>query len=183
MFPLPTVVVLLSVLAGFLYQPLHSKNDLISGREKGILLLTAHPDDEAMFFAPTLLALTSQTRQRASMEEHNPASQQVLAAQRSNVYSLCLSVGNADGLGHVRPDELRHSLDILGVSEHNRWIVDHPYACCFRICCNILTVTRQLQDNITLAWDPTTIAEVLRPYVVDHGISAVRPLFEPLCMT
>ena len=27
-------------------------------RRKRILLLTAHPDDEAMFFAPTLLALT-----------------------------------------------------------------------------------------------------------------------------
>ena len=27
-------------------------------REKAILLLIAHPDDEAMFFAPTLLALT-----------------------------------------------------------------------------------------------------------------------------
>jgi len=27
-------------------------------RNKRILLLIAHPDDEAMFFAPTLLALT-----------------------------------------------------------------------------------------------------------------------------
>lgn len=31
-------------------------------RNKRILLLIAHPDDEAMFFAPTLLALTRPDR-------------------------------------------------------------------------------------------------------------------------
>ena len=71
-----------------------------------VLLLTAHPDDECMFFAPTILAL-----QRADIE----------------VFSLCLSTGNADGLGSVRKSELEGSLDILGISPGKRWAIDHPY--------------------------------------------------------
>ena len=45
-------------------------------REKAILLLIAHPDDEAMFFAPTLLSLT-----RPELGNH--------------VKILCLSSGTA----------------------------------------------------------------------------------------
>lgn len=71
-----------------------------------VLLLTAHPDDECMFFAPTLLAL----RDRVSVE----------------VFSLCLSVGNADGLGQTRRHELSRSLDVLGVDASRRWVVDVP---------------------------------------------------------
>ena len=76
-----------------------------------VLLLTAHPDDECMFFAPTLLAL----------QEATSASQPA-----PRLHSLCLSVGNADGLGDVRRHELARSLDVLGIGEGRRWVVDHP---------------------------------------------------------
>lgn len=71
-----------------------------------ILLLTAHPDDECMFFAPTLLQLT---------------------ASAKDVYSLCLSTGNSEGLGDIREKELSRSLDILGVPESNRRVLREPY--------------------------------------------------------
>ena len=73
------------------------------------LLLTAHPDDECMFFAPTILAL-----QEAPLL-HPP-----------KLHSLCLSVGNADGLGDIRRRELEGSLEVLGIGEGRRWVIDTP---------------------------------------------------------
>ncbi|KAL7270585.1 N-acetylglucosaminyl-phosphatidylinositol de-N-acetylase [Rhizina undulata] len=61
-----------------------------------ITLLIAHPDDEAMFFSPTLLALT-----KPELE--------------NEVKVLCFSSGNADGLGEVRKKELVKSCLQLGV--------------------------------------------------------------------
>ena len=99
-----------------------------------VLLLTAHPDDECLFFAPTLLSLV-----------------------HHDVYSLTLSTGNADGLGHLRRRELHGSLDILGVAPDRQWIVDHPH----------------LQDNITQYWDSALIADVVRPYILQHNIDTI----------
>lgn len=60
-----------------------------------VLLVIAHPDDECMFFGPTLTSLRTLTR--------------------SKVHVLCLSTGNADGLGSLRKKELVKSCQILGV--------------------------------------------------------------------
>ncbi|CAG7979436.1 unnamed protein product [Penicillium salamii] len=73
---------------------------------KRICLLIAHPDDEAMFFAPTVLALT------------NPE-------LGNHLKILCLSTGDADGLGEVRKKELQKSALRLGLrSESDVFIVD-----------------------------------------------------------
>ncbi|KAG1776847.1 putative deacetylase LmbE-like domain-containing protein, partial [Suillus placidus] len=97
-----------------------------------VLLLTAHPDDECFFFAPTILAL----RRSSSSPE---------------IFSLCLSSGNADGIGQRRKGEL------VRIEKDNRWVIEHP----------------QLQDNITQQWDAEIIAEVLRPFVIEHHITSV----------
>ncbi|KAL9083973.1 MAG: hypothetical protein Q9159_005466 [Coniocarpon cinnabarinum] len=65
-----------------------------------ILLLTAHPDDEVMFFAPTVLALTDR-------EAGN------------HLKVLCLSRGNADRLGELRQRELTESCRRLGLREED----------------------------------------------------------------
>lgn len=65
-------------------------------RNKRICLLIAHPDDEVMFFAPTLLALT-----QSSLGNH--------------VTILCLSSGNNEGLGEIRKNELVNSGMRLGL--------------------------------------------------------------------
>ncbi|KAI0764611.1 putative deacetylase LmbE-like domain-containing protein [Trametes elegans] len=136
--------VFLAIFWGLLAQPAQQGLGLLAGVPSGqpanVLLLTAHPDDECMFFAPTILAL-----------------QQQKSVLPPRLHSLCLSVGNADGLGDIRRDELARSLDVLGIDEGRRWVVDRP----------------DLQDNFTAEWDPRTIADVLIPYVLDHNISTI----------
>ncbi|KAM7195374.1 putative deacetylase LmbE-like domain containing protein [Rhypophila sp. PSN 637] len=77
-------------------------------RNKRICLLIAHPDDEAMFFAPTVLALT-----RPETGNH--------------VKILCLSSGDADGLGDTRKRELAKSGLVLGLrKEDDVFVVENP---------------------------------------------------------
>ncbi|KAI1435141.1 putative deacetylase LmbE-like domain-containing protein [Xylaria sp. CBS 124048] len=77
-------------------------------RNKRVCLLIAHPDDEAMFFAPTVLALT-----RPGTGNH--------------VKILCLSTGNADGKGETRRRELVQSAMLLGLRrEDDIFVVDSP---------------------------------------------------------
>ncbi|KIJ39032.1 hypothetical protein M422DRAFT_258186 [Sphaerobolus stellatus SS14] len=105
-------------------------------KDDRILLLTAHPDDECMFFAPTIAALVQ---------------------NGIKVFSLCLSIGNADGLGDVRPLELKRSLAVLGVPADHSEVVNHT----------------ALQDNIHQSWDPEIIADVLKPFVEVHNITTI----------
>ena len=73
-----------------------SNTRLSALRDKRICLLIAHPDDEAMFFAPTVLALT-----RPEMG--------------NRVSILSLSSGDAEGLGETRSRELVESALVLGL--------------------------------------------------------------------
>ncbi|KAJ5433022.1 N-acetylglucosaminyl-phosphatidylinositol de-N-acetylase [Penicillium daleae] len=77
-------------------------------RNKRICLLIAHPDDEAMFFSPTVLALT-----KPELGNH--------------LKILCFSTGDADGLGETRAKELQKSALLLGIrDESDVFIVDDP---------------------------------------------------------
>lgn len=77
-------------------------------RGKRICLLIAHPDDEAMFFAPTVIALT-----RPELQNH--------------VKILCLSSGDAAGLGETRKRELTKSGLVLGLRKaEDVFVVDNP---------------------------------------------------------
>ena len=73
-------------------------------RSKKVLLVTAHPDDEALFFSPTLLAVPRGVQ----------------------VFSLCLSYGDSEGLGKVRKEEFYRAMDVLKVPANRRWILNHP---------------------------------------------------------
>ncbi|CCH45272.1 hypothetical protein BN7_4854 [Wickerhamomyces ciferrii] len=68
-------------------------------QNKHIQLLIAHPDDEVMFFAPTLVEL--------SKARHN-----------NTISATCLSIGNDQGLGPVRQKELERSFQILGIHDY-----------------------------------------------------------------
>ena len=80
------------------------------GRRHRFLLLTAHPDDECMFFGPTLVNL--------------------LASESNEVHSMCLSSGNADGLGDTRLKELGKSLNVFGVHRDKRIVLADTYVIC-----------------------------------------------------
>ncbi|KAI0424450.1 putative deacetylase LmbE-like domain-containing protein [Xylaria sp. FL1042] len=96
-------------------------------RNKRICLLIAHPDDEAMFFAPTVLSLT-----RPDTGNH--------------VKILCLSTGNADGLGETRRRELVKSALLLGLrKEDDIFCLDSP----------------DFPDSMTATWDSDRISALL----------------------
>ncbi|KAL3138024.1 N-acetylglucosaminyl-phosphatidylinositol de-N-acetylase, variant 2 [Trebouxia sp. C0009 RCD-2024] len=69
------------------------------------MLVIAHPDDETMFFTPTI---------------------QALKTQGCSVVILCLSTGNHSGLGSVRGKELLAACCILGIEQGHIVMVDHP---------------------------------------------------------
>ena len=58
------------------------------------LLITAHPDDECMFFTPTIRNLIK---------------------NGGEIDLMCLSTGNFDGKGSIRRKELKKSSRILGI--------------------------------------------------------------------
>ncbi|KAH0020496.1 LmbE-like protein, partial [Aureobasidium melanogenum] len=96
-------------------------------RNKRICLLIAHPDDEAMFFAPTVLALT-----RPDLGNH--------------IKILCLSSGDADGLGHTRKQELVKSGLLLGLrNAEDVMVLDDE----------------RFPDSMTTTWDSKAIANLL----------------------
>ncbi|KAK3380457.1 putative deacetylase LmbE-like domain-containing protein [Lasiosphaeria ovina] len=96
-------------------------------QNKRICLLIAHPDDEAMFFAPTVLAL-------ARPETGN------------HVKILCLSSGDADGLGETRKRELAKSGLTLGLRKADDvFVVEKP----------------EFPDSMTATWDATAISSLL----------------------
>lgn len=127
-------ILILPLLITFLYQPFDTGN--FNGHSR-ILVLTAHPDDECMFFAPTILGLNTK--------------------DNIEISSLCLSVGNADGLGITREMEFHASYEVLGVPAGRRWIVDHP----------------DLLDNFTITWDSEVISKAIYNYIVDNNIDTI----------
>ncbi|EGT49988.1 hypothetical protein CAEBREN_32525 [Caenorhabditis brenneri] len=69
-----------------------------------ILILIAHPDDETMFFSPTICALLQ-------------------AGHR--VFVLCVSNGNFDGLGQIRARELSRAASKLGIAPGDVTCLDY----------------------------------------------------------
>ncbi|OTB02242.1 hypothetical protein M426DRAFT_322823 [Hypoxylon sp. CI-4A] len=111
----------------YMYTASVSQTRLPMPRNKRICLLIAHPDDEAMFFAPSVLALT-----RPDTGNH--------------VRILCLSSGNADGLGEVRKKELVKSGLLLGLrSADDVLVLDNP----------------DFPDSMTTTWDAQKISNLL----------------------
>lgn len=68
-----------------------------------VLVVTAHPDDESMFFSPTILNLIR---------------------CRKRVHILCLSSGDSLNQGKIRKSELYHSCSILGVPRSNVMLIE-----------------------------------------------------------
>lgn len=62
------------------------------------LLLTAHPDDECMFFGPTIINLLN---------------------SGCRLHLLCVTTGNADGLGARRKEELYGACERFGIDASN----------------------------------------------------------------
>ncbi|CAC21467.1 putative N-acetylglucosaminyl-phosphatidylinositol de-N-acetylase [Schizosaccharomyces pombe] len=120
---------------------LSTANESSSGQEKlaveSILFVFAHPDDESMFFGPTIDYLGNQHSTR--------------------VHVLCLSNGNADGLGSVREKELVVAASKYQIDKTNVHVVSDP----------------QLQDGMQAKWDPTDVAKHISQIIERYNIKTL----------
>ena len=73
-----------------------------------LLIIIAHPDDESMFFGPTIVN---------EVKCHSPAS----------IFLLCLSSGNQDGYGKFRKQELIKAAQVLGIGSERVEIIDNAH--------------------------------------------------------
>ncbi|KAL8100796.1 uncharacterized protein LOC141686740 isoform X2 [Apium graveolens] len=104
--------------------------------KKNVLLVIAHPDDESMFFTPTINYLTSVGH---------------------NIHILCMSTGNADGIGNIRKEELYQASAILKVPQHQVKILDHP----------------KFQDGFGRVWDCDLLAEIVNEEINANAIDTI----------
>ncbi|GJW73979.1 probable N-acetylglucosaminyl-phosphatidylinositol de-N-acetylase isoform X1 [Tanacetum coccineum] len=115
-------------------------NDVGGLRKRNVLLVIAHPDDESMyelqFFSPTINHLTSRGH---------------------NVHILCLSTGNADGIGDVRKEELYRASAVLKVPSQQVTVMDHP----------------DFQDGFGKVWDSSMLSKIVEKEVRDHAIDTI----------
>jgi N-acetylglucosaminylphosphatidylinositol deacetylase len=101
------------------------KSSKINGN---VLLVTAHPDDESMFFSPAVLHLKP--------------------------HLVCLSSGDAEGLGRTRAKELALACKQLGITHD-------------------LVSDTNLPDSMQLEWDTEIIINHINPIIKSKNISAV----------
>lgn len=71
-----------------------------------VLLVTAHPDDECMFFGPAIIKLRE---------------------AKCQIYLLCLSTGNAYNMGLQRKQELWDACELLGIPASNILLYNSPH--------------------------------------------------------
>lgn len=93
------------------------------------LILTAHPDDECMFFSPTILSLVKQNvHVKALCLSSGMLSCLYRGVNMRLTYMhsfLLASPGNATGLGDIRSQELTSSYRVLGVNATDVDILNH----------------------------------------------------------
>ena len=108
-----------------------------------VLLVIAHPDDEAMFFVPTIRAILG--------HDHNPT------IPSHKLYILCLSNGNGDGLGAIRALEMVASAESLGVHRDHVKVIDDPL----------------LQDGMSVKWEASVVASHVSDAVDKFRVSKI----------
>ena len=102
----PFILALLFILAILFFFLFRRNFPKLHAFDGNTLIVTAHPDDECMFFAPTILSLSNNVHQ--------------------NLYILCLSNGNYYGLGSKRQSEFFASLRILGIPKEHCLLINNP---------------------------------------------------------
>ncbi|KAE9011445.1 hypothetical protein PR003_g22251 [Phytophthora rubi] len=105
---LGTNVLLFVTAAGVFFTASVSDTSASSSQLKRALVVTAHPDDESLFFLPLVQSL---------QQPHG---------DKWRTHLLCLSRGDFDGLGDVRVKELKACAAYIGLSTDHVQVLDDP---------------------------------------------------------
>lgn len=125
-----------------------------------VLIVTAHPDDECMFFAPTILNLLR---------------------QNCHVYLLCLSSGGFYNESSIRKEELRQSCKILGIPATNLIIIEHSQLpdnpevkwSRLKVSSIILKYIRHLSATVVITFDQSGVSGHLNHIAVYDGLESL----------
>lgn len=115
-----------------------------------IALVIAHPDDEVMFFGPTLAELTRQEHGNtvrvlclssgkltgSSVARKNKGKLKRIISNLQVRFQMTIRrvvIGNHDGIGDTRKKELVASCRSFGLREAQVTLVDHPYVSFFEL--------------------------------------------------
>lgn len=101
-----------------IYQNAYETSRKLVTQNETTLLVIAHPDDEAMFFGPTIIRKLYRGK-----DDRNDAPN-LVGNPSENFYLLCITQGNQNGLGHLRSTELIESAIKLGLKASNIKIMD-----------------------------------------------------------
>ncbi|CAB3373715.1 Hypothetical predicted protein [Cloeon dipterum] len=104
-----------------------------------VLLLTAHPDDECMFFGPTILGILGRGK------------------SPKRLFLVCLSIGDQEGLGAQRKQELRKSCKVLGIKEEDLYIYQ----------------SSRLKDGFEHDWPVDEVASIAERHISQLGVDLV----------
>ncbi|KAL9656019.1 hypothetical protein ABK040_007639 [Willaertia magna] len=88
--------------------------------ERNVGIVIAHPDDEAMFFTPLIQSLNEMNNNLNNLNTHNTDS--FKNKKNIKIHLLCLSSGNANGIGKERIFELEKSCKILNILNQNEHV-------------------------------------------------------------
>ncbi|KAL4534267.1 hypothetical protein Ndes2437B_g03552 [Nannochloris sp. 'desiccata'] len=101
-----------------------------------LLLIIAHPDDECMFFLPALTHFRKQAY---------------------TLHVLCLSTGNAGGLGAIRRQELFYSCSVLGIERSSVTVIDDT----------------RLPDGMAAAWPLEVVGKHVEAAIEKYSATTV----------
>lgn len=122
-------------------------------RSKNLLIVTAHPDDETLFFAPSILGVLGNRETTGGLLVlSNGWSDSCL-----HLWSFLTVLGNNYGLGDVRKLELKGACQVLGVAEDRCESLNRP----------------DLQDNPKKWWSEKAIISAVKEYVEKWHVDAV----------
>ncbi|KAM7500658.1 hypothetical protein LguiA_025072 [Lonicera macranthoides] len=80
-----------------------------------------------------------------------------LTSRGHSIYILCISSGNADGMGDIRQEELYQASAILKVPLHQVKILDHP----------------DLQDGFGKVWNCSLLSRIIEEEIDSHAIDLI----------
>ncbi|CAI5497526.1 unnamed protein product [Closterium sp. Naga37s-1] len=112
-----------------------------------------------LFFVPTLRALAARPSAVGLLVwcAALPQADSIQHGARCALHILCLSSGNAEGLGSTRRAELKAAAATLGIAQQCVEVVDHP----------------QLQDGMDQSWPSDVIAGFVTDFVKRHQIKTL----------